>query len=417
VIGAFNLKKYFPVRGGVVGTQYLKAVDNVTLTVRRGEVVGVVGESGSGKSTLGRMLIRLLEPTGGEILFDAPEEEMVKYREALESGDKESAEMISRKYSLLRKKGSELRKLRTRMSMVFQDPYSSLDPRFRILDVIMEPMISTGYLRGEEARKKALDLLEEVGLPRAFGNRYPHELSGGQRQRVAIARALSTDPELVILDEPTSALDVSVQAQILNLLKEFRRRKNITMVLITHNIAVVSYMADRVAVMYSGRLMEIGDKDDVLTRPKHPYTMALISSVPRPRPGGARKRIVLKGDPPNLLSPPRGCVFHPRCPMAFHECGWTAEEVAEDINYLVQGKYYNVFGDNVKVIPLQDKVKVEGANPESIKKVLEVERENIRSLTAVKEVTEDSLLIIHAFQEPKLYKESERRSVSCLLYR
>ncbi|ABP96345.1 MULTISPECIES: ABC transporter ATP-binding protein [Metallosphaera] len=416
MIGAFNLKKYFPVRGSALKSLYVKAVDNVSIKVNRGEVLGIVGESGSGKSTLGRLLIRLLEPTAGEILFDAPEEELKRYEDALLTNDEKTMKEISTRYSLLSKKGSELRKLRTRMNMVFQDPYSSIDPRYRILDVIMEPMISTGYLKGEEARRKVYDLLEEVGLPRNFAMRYPHELSGGQRQRVAIARALATDPDLLILDEPTSALDVSVQAQILNLLNELRRKKNITMVLITHNIAVVSYMANRVAVMYSGRLMEIGDKESVLNNPKHPYTMALISSVPRPEPGSTRKRIILKGDPPNLINPPRGCVFHPRCPMAFEKCGWSVDEIMEDMNYLLQGKYYNLF-EKASVIIEGTKMYVRNANIELLRKVINEEKDKIRSLTSIVDVTEDGEVRISEFEEPKLFKENDNREVACLLFK
>ncbi|AWR99559.1 ABC transporter ATP-binding protein [Metallosphaera hakonensis] len=416
MIGAFNLKKYFPVRGTAFKNLYVKAVDDVTIKINKGEVLGIVGESGSGKSTLGRLLIRLLEPTAGEILFDAPEDELKEYEEAILTRDEKKIKEISQRYSLLSKKGPELRKLRTRMNMVFQDPYSSIDPRYRILDVIMEPMISTGYLKGDEARKRVYDLLEEVGLPKNFAMRYPHELSGGQRQRVAIARALATDPDLLILDEPTSALDVSVQAQILNLLNELRRRKNITMALITHNIAVVSYMASRVAVMYSGKLMEIGDKESVLNNPKHPYTMALISSVPRPEPGSSRKRIILKGDPPNLITPPRGCVFHPRCPMAFNKCGWTIDEIMEDLNYLIQGKYYNLFEKSNLVIK-DGKLFVDNVNIEELRKVIDEEKETIRSLTAIVDVTGDGEVKISGYDTPALFKESANREVSCLLYK
>ncbi|MEM3863792.1 MAG: ABC transporter ATP-binding protein [Metallosphaera sp.] len=258
--------------------------------------------------------------------------------------------------------------------------------------------------------------MEEVGLPRSFAMRYPHELSGGQRQRVAIARALATNPGLLILDEPTSALDVSVQAQILNLLNELKRKKNITMILITHNIAVVSYMANRVAVMYSGKMMEIGDKESVLNNPKHPYTMALISSVPRPEPGSMRKRITLRGDPPNLIDPPKGCVFHPRCPMAFDKCGWTMEEIVEDLNYLIQGKYYDLF-EKAEIMQDKEKLLVKNANIAELRKIIESEREVVRSLTSITNVTDNGEITISDYEEPSLYNEGENRKVSCLLYK
>ncbi|MEM3275895.1 MAG: ABC transporter ATP-binding protein [Metallosphaera sp.] len=415
MIAAFNLKKYFPVRGSLKN-QYVKAVDNVSLKVNKGEVLGIVGESGSGKTTLGRLLIRLLEPTDGEILFDIEDDEVKEYEDAILTKDLERAKKISEKYSLLNKKGNELRKIRIKMNMVFQDPYSSIDPRYRILDVVLEPMLSTGFLKGEEAKRRVYELLEEVGLPRSFAMRYPHELSGGQRQRVAIARALATNPGLLILDEPTSALDVSVQAQILNLLNELKRRKNITMILITHNIAVVSYMANRVAVMYSGKMMEIGDKESVLNNPKHPYTMALISSVPRPEPGSMRKRITLRGDPPNLIDPPKGCVFHPRCPMAFDKCGWTMEEIVEDLNYLIQGKYYDLF-EKAEIMQDKEKLLVKNANIAELRKIIESEREVVRSLTSITNVTDNGEITISDYEEPSLYNEGENRKVSCLLYK
>src|SRR5579875_1524776 len=297
MIAAFGIRKYFNVKQSMLSNLMLKAVDGVDLKIRKGEIFGLVGESGSGKTTLGRILVGLLEPTEGDVLFDVDEDVTSRYENALLKGDKEELEALSKKYSIFKKRGNNRKILRRKMNIVFQDPYSSLDPRMRIIDIVKEPMIATDYLKGEAAEKRVLDLLEEVGLGKSFAQRYPHELSGGQRQRVAIARALATEPEFVVLDEPTSALDVSVQAQILNLLQNLKQERELTMLLITHNIAVVSYMADRVGVMYAGKLMEVGDKIQVLKNPKHPYTVSLISAVPQPKPRSIRQRIVLKGEP------------------------------------------------------------------------------------------------------------------------
>jgi len=258
IIAARKISKYFQVKGtGLMGGgASLKAVDDVNINVSERSVVGVVGESGSGKSTLGRLLMALLLPTSGQVLFDIPDDILAEYDSALESGELEKLRRIEREYSVYTKKGKELKKMRREMGIIFQDPYSSLDPRMRVMDIVMEPMIATGFKRRDEARQMCLRLLEEVGLPREFAFRYPHELSGGQRQRVALARGISTLPKFLVLDEPTSALDVSVQAQILSLLKEIKNTFNISMLLITHNIAVVAYMADYVNVMYAGKLME-----------------------------------------------------------------------------------------------------------------------------------------------------------------
>jgi len=275
LIAARNLTKFFELRGGLTGKGAVQAVSDVDVEVREGEIVGVVGESGSGKSTLGRLLLGLIAPTSGEVLFDIPEELLQKYDEARSANDKKTMEEIASKYSITRKSGRELRALRRRMNMMFQDPYSSLNPRWRVEDIIMEPMVSTGYLTGNEARKRVRELLEEVGLPREFAYRYPHELSGGQRQRVALARSISTLPSFLVLDEPTSALDVSAQAQILQLLKRIRERFRIGLLLITHNIAVVSYMSDRIYVMYAGKVVEGGPKTSIISKPQHPYTVAL----------------------------------------------------------------------------------------------------------------------------------------------
>src|SRR5579884_2059420 len=302
IIAARRLSKHFQIKGtGIIGGgATLKAVDDVNIDISERSVVGVVGESGSGKSTLGRLLLALLKPTSGQVLFNIPDDILAEYDSAIESQDFKRARQIEQQYSIYVKRGNELKKMRREMGIVFQDPYSSLDPRMKVMDIVIEPMVSTGYKKGDEAKSMCMRLLDEVGLPREFAFRYPHELSGGQRQRVALARAISTLPKFLVLDEPTSALDVSVQAQILYLLKEIKNTFNISMLLITHNIAVVAYLADHVNVMYAGKLMESGPKREVILSPTHPYTIALISAVPRKLT--KEERIVLKGDPPNLVS-------------------------------------------------------------------------------------------------------------------
>ncbi len=421
MIAAFGIRKYFNVKQSMLSNLMLKAVDGVDLKIRKGEIFGLVGESGSGKTTLGRILVGLLEPTEGDVLFDVDEDVTSRYENALLKGDKEELEALSKKYSIFKKRGNNRKILRRKMNIVFQDPYSSLDPRMRIIDIVKEPMIATDYLKGEAAEKRVLDLLEEVGLGKSFAQRYPHELSGGQRQRVAIARALATEPEFVVLDEPTSALDVSVQAQILNLLKKLKQERELTMLLITHNIAVVSYMADRVGVMYAGKLMEVGDKIQVLKNPKHPYTVSLISAVPQPKPRSIRQRIVLKGEPPNLIFLPRGCIFHPRCPFAFEECGWSTDEIVDDLSYLISSKYYESFGESVSIRTKDENtIIIENAKAELISEIVEKEKANLKSLTAIKKITQEVNYVeikIHDFITPELYKLDDGRKVACLLFR
>src|SRR5437879_3518373 len=249
MIAAYGLSKFFPVRGAFRATTSLKAVDDVGLKIQNEQVVGLVGESGSGKSTVGRCLIRLLNPTDGEILFDIPDSELVEYEKARGEAETKRVDAIADRFSRHRRSATELQSLRRLANIVFQDPSSSLNPRMRLADLISEPMLSTRFCSRAEAETRSRELLREVGLPEFFEDRYPHELSGGQRQRVAIARAISTNPKLLILDEPTSALDVSVQAQILNLLRSLQAKYGISMLLITHNIAVVAYLADYVYVM------------------------------------------------------------------------------------------------------------------------------------------------------------------------
>jgi oligopeptide/dipeptide ABC transporter ATP-binding protein len=283
-----HLVKEFPVATGLFAPRArLRAVNDVSLALTRGETLGLVGESGSGKTTLGRCAIRLIEPTSGRITLDGTD------LGALRAG--------------------ELRRFRRRMQIVFQDPYGSLNPRMRVGDAVREP-IEVHHLAGNgQARERVRSLFGEVGLDPSYVDRYPHELSGGQRQRVGIARALSVEPEFLVLDEPVSALDVSVQAQVLNLLAELRSRHSLTYLFIGHDLAVVRHVADRIAVMYLGRLMEVAPATDLYAQPAHPYTRALLSAAPVPDPARKRDRIVLSGDPPSPVRPPAGCPFHPRC--------------------------------------------------------------------------------------------------------
>ncbi len=419
-IAAYDLSKHFPVRGAFRAKITLKAVDRANLRIQENEIVGLVGESGSGKSTFGRCLIRLLEPTAGEVLFDVPDERLAEYERALARGKAPDNEAFHEQFSLLKKSTSELRALRRNMNIVFQDPYSSLNPRMKLMEIISEPMLSTGFGNRAEAETRSVELLREVGLPDFFEDRYPHELSGGQRQRVAIARAIATNPTLLILDEPTSALDVSVQAQILNLLRGLRDRYGISMLLITHNIAVVAYLAERVYVMYAGNIMEWGGKGKVLRDPQHPYTKALMSAVPIV--GEKRSRTILRGDPPNLINPPEACRFHPRCPVAFEVCGWTADEVVEDLGYLLRGKYFATFGDTPELSVGEDNsITITGvADAEKVRQVIAQEAEDVRALKGIKSVEVANgrlLLTLHTPVDPLMYPLSDGREVKCLLFR
>jgi len=293
-----DLKKYFPVRGGVtmrvVG--YVRAVDGVSFDIKRGEIFGLVGESGSGKTTLGRVVMRLIDPTEGRIFFDGND--------------------------ITELKGKDLLKLRRKMQIVFQDPYKALHPKKRVKDIVGEPLLIHERASDGEIREKVAEMLKLVGLNPEHMNRYPHEFSGGQRQRIAIARALILKPEFLVLDEPTSALDVSVQAKILNLLSDLKQELDLTYLLITHNLAVVRHMSERVGVMYLGKIIELARTEDLFGNPLHPYTKGLLSAIPIPDPKAARsrKRVILAGEIPSPLNPPPGCRFHTRCPFAKELC-------------------------------------------------------------------------------------------------
>ncbi|WP_028560361.1 ABC transporter ATP-binding protein [Paenibacillus pinihumi] len=291
-----HLKKYFPITAGLLNRTvgHVKAVDNISLTIRPGETFGLVGESGSGKSTVGRTILRLHDKTDGEVRFKGI-----------------SVHDLSK---------TEMNKLRPQMQLIFQDPYSSLNPRIRIGDAIGEALLDHGLAAKEDIPGYVMEVMESCGLSAYHYNRFPHEFSGGQRQRIGIARALALRPEFIIADEPVSALDVSIQAQIINLFQKLQHTKGLTYLFISHDLSVVEHLCNRIGVMYLGSMMETAPRDELFLRPLHPYTKALLSAIPVPIPKLKRERIVLKGDIPSPANPPSGCKFHTRCPYAVAQC-------------------------------------------------------------------------------------------------
>jgi peptide/nickel transport system ATP-binding protein len=300
ILDVQGLTKYFDITKGLMKgvTGQVRAVDDVTLYVNAGETLSIVGESGSGKTTLGRCIVRAIEPTRGQ----------VKMR------------VDDRWIDLTALKGKDLRAARRHFHMIFQDPYSSLDPRMTVFDIVKEPLVYNKVARGKEVRKIVLDTLKLVGLEERHLRRYPHAFSGGQRQRIGIARSLVCHPKLIVCDESVSALDVSIQAQILNLLKELQKEMDLSYIFIAHDLAVVEHISDRVAVMYVGKIAELAKSDELFSRPRHPYTEALLSAVPLPDPTRKSSRMILEGEVANPANPPSGCYFHPRCPYATERC-------------------------------------------------------------------------------------------------
>jgi oligopeptide/dipeptide ABC transporter ATP-binding protein len=315
IIDVAELRKYFPVkRKAFAKHEWVKAVDEINFSIKNGSVFALVGESGSGKSTMARLILRLIPPTSGRVLFQGKDIQTFK--------------------------GDSLREFRKSVQIIFQDPFASLNPRMTVFDTLSEPLKIHRIVPKPEVKDRVVDLLKSVGLQSDVLNRYPHEFSGGQRQRICIARALAVSPKVLVADEPLSALDVSIQAQILNILQELQRQSKISFLFISHDLRVVQYFSDEIAVMYLGKIVECAKTDELFSNPLHPYTVELLSSAPKIKPGGKKKEI-LKGDVPSPIDIPPGCPFHPRCPKRFEPCDKVVPELKETKNRLVSCHLFN----------------------------------------------------------------------------
>ncbi len=378
-----GLKKYFPIKTSLFGKplSYLKAVDNVSFSVKEGSTIGIVGESGCGKTTLGRTILRLYKPNGGQIIFDGTD--------------------------ITSLKSKELSKFRTDIQLVFQDPYSSLPPRMTVGDIIGDAVKVHNIVPKEEVRAYVLEIMQKCGLQPQYYGRYPHEFSGGQRQRICIARALAVKPRLVVCDEPVSALDVSIQAQIINLLKELQRTMNLTYVFISHDLSVVKYITDDILVMYLGNTMEKGDTDEIFDNPLHPYTKALFSAVPVPDPDVKMNRIILAGDIPSPANPPSGCKFHTRCSECFAACKLEEPEFTE----VKPGHFVACHLYNERVMAEKDKYEKIYAEREEAR--LKAEQEAAEHEKQLKAMNVFKRVAVKTGEKAKSFKEKLVKNKKC----